>query len=82
MNDRIRYRRRRTTRVLTYNPWNFDAEVGDLMVDSVDGALYRLEESSGWGKRTSGDLTPRRIKPLSTDMVAKIIDGEIWWIRK
>lgn len=74
----MRYRRRRSANVLLYNPWNFKAEPGDLMVTN-GGTLFRLEESSGWGKRMSGVLYPRQIKPPQKGMVAVIKDDEVYW---
>lgn len=75
----IRYRRRRTSQVRQYNPWDWDAEPGDLAVDS-HGTLYRLEESTGWGKNKLGELTPRKIKPPKLGMKARIIKGEVYWV--
>ena len=71
--------RKRGGRVLDYDPWNFDAEVGDFMIDTV-GRLYRLEESRGRDKAMSGDLTPRRIKPPHPTATATCgTDGLIRW---
>ena len=76
-----RYRRRRSAKVLHFNQWNQEAEQGDLMVDSTNGKLYRLEQSSGWGKRMSGELTPREIPPPYDGLIACIKDDEVWWIK-
>jgi len=76
-----RYRRKRSAKVFPYNPWNTETEPGDLMV-SCSGMLYRLEESSGWGKRQSGVLTPRTIDPPTVDLIAVIHGNEIWWARR
>ena len=37
--------------------WTWDAEPGDTVI--FDGWPTKLEESSGWYKRTAGELTPR-----------------------
>lgn len=76
-----RYRRRRSAKVLRYDPCNQEAMPGDLMVDLFTGKLYRLEQSSGWGKRMSGDLTPREIPPPTDGLIACIKDNEIWWMK-
>ena len=76
-----RYRRRRSANVLPYDPWNQEAMPGDLMVDLFTGKLHRLEQSSGWGKRMSGDLTPREILPPAEGLKAIIKDDEIWWMK-
>lgn len=75
-----RYRRKRSSKVLNFDSWNFDAEPGDLMVD-YRGKLFRLEQSSGWGKRNAGELTPREIKPPK-GCIAVILDNEIYWQKK
>lgn len=75
-----RYRRRKTSRVWRYHPLNTDAEPGDLMV-AYDGRLFRLEESSGWGKRMAGELTLRTIKPPRLGLRAELREGEIWWVQ-
>ena len=74
----IRYKRRRKSHVLRYNERNFDAEVGDLMVDNT-GRLYRLEESGGRGKRDLGELYPREI--VRAGFKALIEDGEVYFIK-
>jgi len=74
----LRYRRRRSSTVWHFNARAWDAEPGDLMV-THDGTLYRLEESSGWGKREAGELTPRTIKPPRPELYAVIHEGEVWW---
>lgn len=76
---RIKYRRRESTRVSYYNPWDMSAEVGDLMVCAQTGKLYRLQESSGINQARSGELYPRTIKPPQSGMKAILEDGEIYW---
>jgi len=74
----LRYRRRRSSTVWHFNARAWDAEPGDLMV-TRDGILYRLTESSGWGKREAGELTPRTIHPPRAGLCAVIHEGEVWW---
>lgn len=78
MSERIRYRRRRAVAVLRFNPWNCDAEPGDLMVGS-EGSLVRLE-SARTSAAAAGELYPRLIHPPKRGMLAAIIDGEVWWL--
>lgn len=65
--------------ILHYDPYNFDAEAGDKMVDS-EGKLFRLVESSGFQKRKSGELTPVRIYPPIPEAKAIIRNKQIWWV--
>jgi len=64
-------------RVLPYDPWNFDAEVGDIMVDSMSEKAYRLYESRGRNKRDAGELTPVEIKKPGKR--ATLVDGKLVW---
>jgi hypothetical protein len=81
---KIKYRKRKSTRAYPF-PYNTgptcDCEIGDLLIDDY-GRLFRLRESSGWGKRMAGDLTPCEIKPPLSDMKAILENGEIYWINK
>jgi len=65
--NRIRYKKRKSTKVWPYNDRNFDVESGDLMVDSC-GRLYHLVESNGRNKR---DLAIKRskVKVIMVDMI-------------
>ena len=47
--------------VLRYNPWNFDAEPGDIMVKQ-DGTAYRLYERKDSNISASGELFMRQLK--------------------
>ncbi len=71
---------RSKAKVRRWDPWDFDVEVGDLLVDSF-GKLYRAAQSRGRDKAASGELTPITIKPPSPELRAKIIDGEVWWVK-
>ena len=71
----IRFRK---GKVLPYNERNFDAEPGDKMFDN-QGRLFRLEESSSFFKRASGELYPRLIKPPRPDAKFVEIDGVYCW---
>jgi len=79
MEIRIKYRKRKNTRVSLYSPFDMTAEPGDLMV-GYNGWLYRLKASTGWGKAASGELTPCRIKPPSPELRAALIDNEVYWV--
>lgn len=54
-------RRRTRNRVLPYDPWNMNAEVGDIMVDAMGQAFY-LRKSRGRDKAAAGELTPVQFK--------------------
>lgn len=73
------YRSKR--KVHHYNPWNEEAQPGDLVVD-MKGRLFCLMESNGRNKRAAGDLTPKQIKPPLPDLCATIIDNKVWWVRE
>ena len=62
---------RTKARILKYNPWNQDAEPGDIMIG--EGKLFRLEESHGWGRRTAGELYCREIKPPAPNLGNKLL---------
>ena len=76
-----RYRKRRSTRVWVYSPWNFQIEPGDLIVDSL-GQLCRAVESRGPNQSRQGLLTTRDIPAPDRGVVAKIRRGEVWWVLK
>ena len=63
--------------VLKYNPWNENAEPGDIMV-SHTGRAWRLYQSSGWGKRNLGELSMREIK--KPGKYATIEKGKLVWV--
>ena len=69
----------RVGRILRFNPWNFDAEPGDKMIDH-NGVAYLLRQSTGWGKRSVGELTHHRIKPPHPDAKAVIRGDQMWWV--
>lgn len=75
---KIRYRKWRKTRVLPYDPRNWDAEPGDLMVGH--GRLVRLMESNGRDKAALGELTEVDIKPPVEGAMAILEDGEVYWV--
>ena len=75
---RIRYRKRKKTRVLQWNPKNWDAEPGDLMVQMGYGRLYRLEAATNPGAAT-GELYPREIKRAGY-RIEWHEDGELYWV--
>lgn len=73
--------RNRKGQCLPYSERNFEAEPGDYMVDMF-GQVFRLEESSGWGKRNAGELTPRTIHPPKGYSHAILKDGKIFWVKE
>jgi hypothetical protein len=68
-------------RIWGYNPWNFYAEPGDVMI-TFEGVLFLLYCVRGSGKTAAGELSERRIKPPSPDLVALKIGEEVWWVRE
>ncbi len=82
----IKYRKRRSTRVWGFNPWNFDIEEGDLLVD-WNGRLYRATPSRGKNKRDAGELTAVEIKPPGPGFVARMTaemtadQREVFWVK-
>jgi hypothetical protein len=79
MPDRIRYRKRKTTRVLGWNPHNWDAEPGDLMVRVSAGRLFRLEAGVN-PSAADGHLYPREIK-RDGYRIEWADDGELYWVK-
>lgn len=65
-----------TAKVLPYNPWNFDAEPGDIMVGN--GRAWRLYERKGSPSAAAGELCMRELKRKG--MKAIIEDGQLRWI--
>ncbi len=78
--DEIKYRKKKSTRVMTYDQWDHGHECGDLCVDRF-GKLYRLYESSGRRKSCAGELSAREIDPPGIGFKAVIRDGEIYWVK-
>lgn len=78
---KIRYRKRKKTRVLWYSEYNFDAEPGDLMVSRFgDGKLYRLEDRKYGPMAALGELYPRLIHPPSKELKALRQGNEVYWV--
>ncbi|MFA5238399.1 MAG: hypothetical protein WC476_01650 [Phycisphaerae bacterium] len=69
---------RKDRKILPYNERNWDAEPGDIMV-MEDGRVWRLTESTGWGKRAAGELTPREIK--KPGFKGSIQKGKLVWVK-
>jgi len=63
-------------KVLRYNPWNFDAEPGDIMV-SHDGRAWKLYDRPGSAKSCAGELSQRELK--KPGCLADIVDGKLVW---
>ena len=74
--------RNRKGKVWVYNEWNSKIEVGDILVDCLDGSMYRAVQSSGRDKAAAGDLSIRRIKPPTPNHKAVLVDGKAWWVAK
>jgi hypothetical protein len=73
------FKKRNKTKILSYNPWNFDAEPGDLMISLLCGKLMRLEESRG-NAGSMGILYPRFIHPpIGYDKIICIQD-KLYWV--
>jgi hypothetical protein len=70
---------KRTGVVTGWNPWNFNAEPGDIMV-KPDGTAYQLEVSRGRNKAAAGELTPRELK--KPGYRATIQDGKLVWVQE
>lgn len=62
------------------DPWADGWEVNDRCVCWATGKLYRLLESSGWGKAMRGELTPREIKPPQDGLIMKKINNKWCWV--
>jgi hypothetical protein len=76
----VRAMRTKTTgKVLPYDPYNFNAEPGDIMVDFVNGRAWRLYETPGARSR-SGELSMRELK--KPGMIATIQENKLVWIPK
>ena len=73
------FRMYRTKRAVYLNDWCWDAESGDLYIDTR-GRLFRLQESRGRNKAAAGELTPMQIKPPEFGLYAALINGRVWWM--
>lgn len=78
----IKYRKRRSTRVWGFSPWNFDIEPGDLLVDG-DGKLYRATQSRGKNMRDAGELTAVEIPPPGSGFIARMSPDrqDVFWVK-
>ena len=72
--------RKRIGKVLWYNPWNKNTEVGDNVVCPFSGKAWKIYESNGWGKRALGELSMREIK--KEGYKATIKDDELVWVKQ
>jgi hypothetical protein len=78
MSERILYRKRKKTRILQWNPRNWDAEPGDLMVRVSEGRLFRLEAAINPGA-ADGGLYPREITRDGC-RIEWAADGNLYWV--
>jgi len=60
---KVKRRKMRKQVASVMNPWNFDHVVGERVFDNFSGKVYDLRASTGWGKRSAGDLTPILANP-------------------
>ncbi len=65
-------------KVLGYNPWNFDAQPGDIMVDRSTGKAWRLYERKGGPSAAAGELQMYPLK--KPGFRATIQNGQLVWI--
>jgi hypothetical protein len=63
---------------MPYNPWNFGAEPGDIMV-AMDGRAFRLYTIRGSCSAAAGELCAREIKRRGCN--AMIENGQLRWVR-
>ena len=62
--------------MLPYNPWNYDAEAGDIMVSSC-GLAWRLFERKQGPNACAGILSMYPLKRKGH--IAKIVNGKLKW---
>lgn len=63
------------------NDWNFELEAGERVFErrGESAVMYDLQESTGWNKRTAGELTPRLVKKNGCPRLAVMGDDGIWF---
>lgn len=73
-------KRRKMRKQITqiYNPYNFDLEVGDRVIDSL-GCVSDLKESTGFYQRASGVLIAIPCKKPHPNAKAIQIEGIWYW---
>jgi len=78
-NDDMKLTKRqlREGKILPYDPWNFNAEPGDIMVAVFSGRAWRLYEPPGQAAK-AGELSMRELK--KPGMKAILEDGKLKWI--
>ena len=64
-------------RVLNYNPWNFNAEEGDIMVGG--GKAWRLCSRKGSWAAAAGELYMYPLHGFHPGKRAAIVDGKLVW---
>ena len=67
--------------VAQYDPWDFSREPGDRVYEPQTGkdGAWMFVESNGWGKRMSGELTPRIVKKNGRYRLAVLCDDGYWY---
>lgn len=69
-----------------YDPWNFSLEDGDRVYQWIDhkkgtAIMLDLYESSGWHKKTAGELSSRVVKKNGKPRRAMRLRDDLWyWI--
>lgn len=66
--------------VLGYNPWNFDAEPGDIMVSEANDIAWRLYERRGGPRAAAGELCMRELKKKG--YVPRIKNKKLVWVKR
>ena len=74
------YRKMRKQVTGSFNPHNFDLEIGDRVYSSIEKKVYDLYESTGLQKAASGELSYR--EPLAQiNGALPVLINNIWYWR-
>lgn len=65
------------------SPWDFGAEPGERVYErrGESAVMYDLRESTGWYKRSAGELTPHKVMQKGGDLprLAVMDDDGVWY---
>jgi hypothetical protein len=61
------------------NQWDFSVEPGQRVIDIRTKEVFDLRESTGFGKRDAGVLTPYKVKPPHESAIPVDLDGVWYW---
>lgn len=79
----VQLRRPHKQPIASYNAWDFNREAGDRVYVWVKfqetATMIDLVESKGWGKRTSGELTPKPVTKNGELRIAVVREGIWYW---